>query len=371
MSPATLVHFSHRLLYTSQPTSQIEMSTESKPLVFVSGAAGFLGFEVVYQLLEAGYAVRGAARGRKLPLLKKALDKYPHFEVVEITDIATADYTAAFKGVGAIIHTAAPLPACVFNQRLRSAIEGSLHILREAQKAGIKKFVATGSMVTFPENEYGPNDWVPVTKEQAVEGNAFVLYIAEKKFGEQAVLDFADKHPEMDITIFCPPWIFGPLTPGFEHIVPEPDFATFSTNGFVYQLLRADNVNYHYMPGVLDVRDVARIHIAGLNPLTPNHPKRVPIVSPHDADFRDAIKYIAEERPELRGRLADPSKVPLWSTYKINLDLTPVEKAFGISLGSYKTWKETILDSIDRFIDVENQWTSKGLKFEVPTAPPM
>jgi hypothetical protein len=28
-----------------------------------------------------------------------------------------------------------------------------------------------------------------------------VLYTAEKKFGEQAVLDFADKHPEMDVTI--------------------------------------------------------------------------------------------------------------------------------------------------------------------------
>ncbi|KAJ7750659.1 hypothetical protein DFH07DRAFT_544476 [Mycena maculata] len=348
------------------------MSTESKPLVFVTGAAGFLGFQVVHQLLEAGYAVRGAARGRKIPLLRKALEKYPQFEAVEITDIATADYTATFKGVGAIIHTAAPLPGRADSETaLKSAIEGSLHILREAQKAGIKKFVATGSMVTFPENAYGPNDWVPVTKEQAVEGNPFVLYIAEKKFGEQAVLDFADKHPEMDITIFCPPWIFGPFAPGFEHIVPEPDFAAFSTDGFVYQLLRSDNVNYHYSPGVLDVRDVARIHIAGLNPLTPDHPKRVPIVSPHDADFRDAIKYISEERPELRGRLADPSKVPVWPTYKIDLDLTPVEKAFGISLGSYKTWKETILDSIDRFIDVENQWTSKGFKFEVPTAPPM
>ncbi|KAJ7792442.1 hypothetical protein B0H14DRAFT_3563433 [Mycena olivaceomarginata] len=271
------------------------MSTESKPLVLVTGAAGYLGFEVVYQLLEAGYSVRGAARGRKIPLLKTALEKYPKFEVVEIADVATADFSAAFKG-----------------------FEGSLHILREARKASIKKVVVTGSMVTFPEDSFGENDWVPVTKEQALKGNDFTLYIAEKKFGEQA----------MDITIFCPPWIFGPFAPGFEHIVPTPDFAAFSTNGFVYQLLRAENTNYHYSPGVLDVRDVARAHIAGLQPLTSNHPKRVPLASPYDGDFRDAILYISEARPELRARLADPSTVPVWPSYKLAVDLKPVEEAF-------------------------------------------
>ncbi|KAF7330424.1 Epimerase domain-containing protein [Mycena venus] len=340
------------------------MSTESKPLVFVTGASGYLGFEVVYQLLQAGYPVRGAARGRKIPLLKKAFGKYPQFEAVEVTDVASADFSVAFNGVGAIIHTAAPLPGRADSETaFKSAIEGSLHILREAHKAGVKKFIATGSMVTFPDNAYGPDDWVAVTKEQAVEGNPFVLYIAEKKFGEQAVLEFAEKHPEMDITIFCPPWIFGPFAPGFEHIIPEPDFSAFSTNGFVYQLLRADNVNYNYSPGMLDVRDVARVHIAGLNPLTPDHPRRVPVVSQYPNDWRDAIK--------LRGRLADPSKAPVWESYRIDAELKPVEEAFGVKLSSYKTWKETILDAVDRFIEVENQWKAKGLKFEVPTTPPM
>jgi nucleoside-diphosphate-sugar epimerase len=98
----------------------------------VTGAAGYLGFQVVYQLLESGYSVRGyaaafqrqaaktaltlfsrAARGRKIPLLKKAFEKYPKFEAVEIADVATSDFSAAFEGVGAVIHTAAPLPGRV------------------------------------------------------------------------------------------------------------------------------------------------------------------------------------------------------------------------------------------------------------------
>ncbi|KAJ7940759.1 hypothetical protein B0H13DRAFT_1849928 [Mycena leptocephala] len=215
------------------------MSAELKPLVFVTGAAGFLVFKVLYQLLQAGYPVRGIREMRRFArvMTMTAFENHPQFEAVEITDIATSDFSAAFEGVGAIIHTAAPLPGRTDSETaLKSAIEGSLHILREAQKAGVKKFVASGSMVTFPENA------------------------SEKKFGEQAVLDFAEKHPEIDITIFCPPWIFGPFAPGFEHIVPEPDFAAFSTNGLVYQLLRADNVNCNYSPGMLDVRDVAHPH---------------------------------------------------------------------------------------------------------------
>jgi hypothetical protein len=121
---------------------------------------------------------------------------------------------------------------------------------------------------------------------------------------------------------------------------------------------------------MLDVRDVARVHIASLHPLTADHPRRVPVVSPYPNDWREAIKYISEERPALRERLADPSKAPIWPATRA-VDLVPVEKAFGIAVGSYKTWKETILDAVDSFIDIENRWRSKGFEFEVPTAPPM
>ncbi|KAF7375001.1 Epimerase domain-containing protein [Mycena sanguinolenta] len=337
------------------------MSTESKPLVFVTGASGFLGFEVVYQLLEAGYPVRGAARGRKIPL-KKALEKYPQFEAVEISDVASGDFSAAFKDVGAIIHTAAPLPGRADSETaLKSAIEGSLHILREALKAGVKKFIATGSMVTFLEDSFGPNGesyWVPVTKEQAVEeaakGNHFVLYTAEKKFGEQAVLEFADKHPEMDITICIYHTYSFPKNPNcYTHIIPEPDFAAFSTNGFIYQFLRPDNANYNYSPGMIDVRDAARVHIAGLTPLLPNHPKCVPLVAPETTEWRAAIACIAEARRELHARLADPERAPVWGR-NIEVDLGVVERAFGVKSDSYKTWKETILASVDRFIEVKN-----------------
>lgn len=121
------------------------------------------------------------------------------------------------------------------------------------------------------------------------------------------------------------------------------------------------------------MRDVAKIHIAALSTTVPNgsRPRRVPIASPYPSDFVDAIQFIHDERPELRERLADPTKVPRWDSYKLDMDLTPLEKSFEVPISSLKTWRETILDAVDRFIALEKVWTSKGFEFEVPSQPPM
>jgi hypothetical protein len=71
-----------------------------------------------------------SARGRKIPLLKMAFEKYPKFEAVEIADVAIAGFSAAFKGMtlthcgdGAVqIHCLAGLTAKLHSRYLYPAL---------------------------------------------------------------------------------------------------------------------------------------------------------------------------------------------------------------------------------------------------------
>ena len=53
-------------------------------------------------------------------------------------------------------------------------------------------------------------DWNPVKKEEAID-NAWLTYMAQKKFADEAVILFAAEHPEIDITS-CTAFFLLPFT---------------------------------------------------------------------------------------------------------------------------------------------------------------
>ncbi|THU97836.1 NAD(P)-binding protein, partial [Dendrothele bispora CBS 962.96] len=195
----------------------------------VTGASGYVGFEIVHQLLEAGYLVRGSARGSKFEGLKNALARFPNFEAVEIQDVSTADFSDAFKGVQAVIHTAAPVPTRLDKTNTTMKVHvsyGYLNVVRQAHKAGVKKLVVTSSITSYPI------DWNSVTEEQAASGNPWFLYGAQKKFGDQAVIEYAKSHPEIDVTI-CMWSITFPLSTPIRGL---PRLTLIHFSKFIFQL---------------------------------------------------------------------------------------------------------------------------------------
>ncbi|KAL1746414.1 hypothetical protein HDZ31DRAFT_34158, partial [Schizophyllum fasciatum] len=181
----------------------------------ITGASGYIAFSVVLELLKLGYRVRGSARGARVDTLKSVLAQYPQFEAVEVTDIVSSDLSDAFKGertytsfiyhqagVDQLIHMAAPLvgratPQEAILTSIKVGVHGTVNVLNHAVAAGVKNIVLW--LTVLP-------DFNQVTIEAASKPDAdpWLAYAAEKTFTEKAVIDFASKHPDIDISIGGP-----------------------------------------------------------------------------------------------------------------------------------------------------------------------
>ncbi|KAJ6583486.1 hypothetical protein DFH09DRAFT_1360124 [Mycena vulgaris] len=338
-------------------------------LIFVTGASGFLGSHVVPQLLEKGYRVRAAARGAKVNHLKSTYASYGNrFEAVEITDLSHGQFPEALVGVNAVIHLASPLagraePAAL----LAAAVDGTLNVIVQAEKAGIKRMVVTCSIATVynPDESYTDKDWNPITREFALTGgNEMATYAASKKFAEQALWEWADKHPHVDITTLNPPFFYGPVSLHFP--IPVPDFNALSTNVLVYNLLFPDGAfatSTHY----IDVRDVAQAHVRALTsrPTAEVGRKRVLFASPYGWPFQKTLDFIAAQRPALKGRLI--TATPAVQHFDaLPIDFGRVEEVLGMKVSDFHTIEQTTLDTVDSLVELENQWRSAGHKIEAP-----
>ncbi|KAK0203530.1 hypothetical protein DFS33DRAFT_1383776 [Desarmillaria ectypa] len=354
------------------PDAQTMPCDNSSKIIFVTGGTGFIGFQVLVQLLDSGYSVRASARGKKVGLLNNALSNYTNFEVVGISDIFSDDLSTVLKGVYGIIHIAAPLPGAESERTIRDATDGCLHILNAAVKAGVGRIVATSSAATFPAGgPYGPDDWFPVTREDAKHTNNGLIYLLAKKLADQVIMKFGQSHPELNISILGPGLTFGPFPPGFKQLLPELNYKSLSSNAYLYALLRPDNIHFpvYLQNGAIDVRDVARAHLLALES-SPAHRKRFAIVSPHQSSYKTALEILAQERPALKYRLADPAKAPIWPSYTLTVDRGKIERAIGLKVDSYIPWAQTVLETVDSLLAIENHWKAMGFYVEVPSTSP-
>ena len=115
--------------------------------VMVTGGSGFVGCNLVAELLERGHWVRSFDR------VPSPMADHPRLETV-VGDICdTEAVAAAVNGVDTIFHTAALIElmggkSVTEEYRKRSFgvnVEGTKNLVHAAQKAGVKRFVYTAS----------------------------------------------------------------------------------------------------------------------------------------------------------------------------------------------------------------------------------
>ena len=117
--------------------------------VCVTGASGYLGSEVVFQLLEAGQTVRAICRSSQAHL-KVWRDNYAsRLEIYRDVDLATVPVVclaSLMSGCDFVIHTAAPFPdSCCELDVAGPTLASMENVLAACRRAGVSRAVVTSS----------------------------------------------------------------------------------------------------------------------------------------------------------------------------------------------------------------------------------
>lgn len=221
----------------------------------MTGAVGYLGSTCIRMMTEQGFKVKGLIRPqeRQHPVLKE-LD----MTAVEGDMRDVAGFAGELKGCDVLIHTVAYFheyfthPGEHWNNFVKINVDGTIALLKEAEKQGIKKVVyvsAAGCVGKKPNGDAG-DETTPFDPDVAQKD----LYFKSKIIAEDAVRDFLKTH-SLPVTSILPGWIKGPFD------------ALPSGNGqFVLDFLNG-KVPF-CLPGgigVVDVRDVAQAIINAID----------------------------------------------------------------------------------------------------------
>jgi len=227
--------------------------------VLVTGGTGYIGGELIKQLLGRGWTVHTTVRnkakseGALNSRFDQPGDRLKIFQAELMHDDGWSDANA---GCTHVAHVASPIAASTpkdENEMIVPAREGTLRALRFAKAAGVTRFVQTSSMaaVAYGRNEkvytVDESDWTDIHHKDAYP------YVKSKTIAERAARDWvAAEGGDMEFVSVNPSMVLGPVDSG--------DFS--ASVEVVKQLLdgsmpMAPDLGF----AVVDTRDVAALHV--------------------------------------------------------------------------------------------------------------
>lgn len=283
--------------------------------VFVTGSSGFIAQHIVKALVENGYKVVGTVRNaQKGETLKKNVGA-DNFQYEIVPDISKPGaFDEALKKhpeVTILLHTASPFfydSTDPEHDLIVPAIEGTKNILEATKKYApqIQRVVITSSDAAIYSNvdeqnsdlSFDESNWNNISYEEAVQ-DPIAAYYGAKSFAEQAAWEFLRSEiPNFSLTSVNPVYVFGPQA--FETEVKDK---LNTSNELIHALIKlGPNDSFDIdKGGAVDVRDVAKAHIAAFEK-TETIGKRL-LMTNGQFSTQMILDAINENIPELKGKI--------------------------------------------------------------------
>lgn len=310
--------------------------------VLVTGATGFVGVHTILQLLQKGYLVKTTLRSLSkketvINALKEGgISDFENLEFFEASLTEDKGWDEALKDCDYVLHIASPFPAQEpkdENELIIPARDGALRVLKAAKKSGVKRvvltssFAAVGYSINIDGHIFTEKDWTDTNIP-------LPAYIKSKTVAEKAAWDFMENEGKgLELSVINPVGIFGPALGGITSA--SLDIAIVGIiNG-------TTNQSGNFTMGVVDVRDVADLHIRAME--SPEAAgERFLANSDGVMSFYDVAELIKKERPEKAANIAKMDKTAS-EFYKEMSN----EKAKIILGWTPKSREEAILSSVD------------------------
>jgi len=258
--------------------------------VFVSGATGFIGIQLVKRLVARGAIVHALYRSEE----KANLIRIPGVELFKGDILDTASLEQAVKGCKQAYHTAAFAsvwakdPSLVF----RLNVDGALNVIDAAKKSGVERVVITSTAGIL-----GPSDKEAVNEDTPPPSSFFTLYEESKFQLEQVLLGKSEGSPE--VILVNPTRVYGP---GY----------LSESNGVTRMIKQYMEGKWHLIPGdgcslgnYVHVEDVVDGHLLAMEK---GQPGERYILGGEDISYNQLFQYTRDAS----GKNFRLLKIPLW-----------------------------------------------------------
>ena len=231
--------------------------------ILVTGGTSYIGKHCIAHLLGKKYDVRASIRNIKNAEsvridLQKYLKKDVKLKFFEADLLKDKGWDRAIENCEAIMHVAGPYPMNFEGpeeDQIKPHEEGTLRILKLAKSNNVERVILTSSIAAVWMGIPGDRD-LDESKWTNEKIKHIDPYIKSKTIKEKAAWDYVSKNKSIKLTTILPPVVLGPGIGDHMHTTSMKFFNIIAKR----EMPIAPPIKF----GMVDVRDVAKMHVAAL-----------------------------------------------------------------------------------------------------------